>query len=229
MTVPSHILKFTISISLLGLVGCTKTFTNLYGIKDIKELDEKSILNYAKKYDIPSHDNFMLDTSYLNYLASLDKIKYKEQIKNHYQPLQALYYDREGGLRSFQTNCYASGFPNLKWDKDGIMATFPPKQQTPLDSLISFETLYKYIRPLTSTRKLSIDNYDFIVIVYWSKFMGRQSKRLIHYVQDNIKLARDKRIKIVYVNTDNMFARKAPDAANIEFAESLVAFNSKVY
>lgn len=165
----------------------------------------------------------MLDTSYLNYLASLDKIKYREQIKNHYQPLQALYYDQNGSLRSFQTNCYASGFPNLKWDKDGIMTTFPPKQQTPLDSLVPFETLHKYIRPLTSTANISFENYDFIVVVFWSKFMGRQSKRLIHHVQDNIKLARDKRIKIVYVNTDNMFARKAPDVANI-FAEKILTF-----
>lgn len=36
--------------------------------------------------------------------------------------------------------------------------------------------------------------------------MGRQSKRLIGFVQDNVKLATDKRVKIIYVNTDNFFA-----------------------
>ncbi len=36
--------------------------------------------------------------------------------------------------------------------------------------------------------------------------MGRQSKRLIHFVQENYKLAKDFNVKIIYVNTDNVFA-----------------------
>jgi hypothetical protein len=36
--------------------------------------------------------------------------------------------------------------------------------------------------------------------------MGRQSKRLIHFVQENSKLAKDYKVKIIYVNTDNIFA-----------------------
>jgi hypothetical protein len=36
--------------------------------------------------------------------------------------------------------------------------------------------------------------------------MGRQSKRFIEYVQENVKLALDKKVKIYYVNSDNVLA-----------------------
>jgi hypothetical protein len=64
----------------------------------------------------------------------------------------------------------------------------------------------KYLKPIFENSKLSVDGYDYIVIVYWNRFMGRQSKRLIHFVQENSKLQKDKKVKIIYVNNDNIFA-----------------------
>lgn len=112
---------------IFGLTSCTSVFTVLYGIKKTKTVDEKTIARYAKKYDIPTADSYELDTAYFSYLFSLDTTKYQSQIKNHYQPLQVLYYDNLGYLKSFQVNCYAVGFPNLKWDRNEIMTTFPPR------------------------------------------------------------------------------------------------------
>jgi len=198
-----HLSKLTlITLTFVfGLTGCSSIFTGLYGIKKTKIVDEKTVVRYAKKYNIPSADNYELDTAYFSYLFSLDTTKYKSQIKNHYQPLQALYYDNSGHLKSFQVNCYAGGFPNLKWDRNEIMTTFPPKQQAPIDSIVSLETQMKYLKP-----KLSTESYDYIVIVYWNRFMGRQSKRLIRFVQKNIKLENEKKVKLIYANTDNIFA-----------------------
>lgn len=121
-------------------------------------------------------------------------------------PLQALYYDNSGQLQAFQINCYAGGFPNFHWDRNGILATFPPQQQAPLDSIVPLDTQLKYLRLLSQTKKFSADSFDSIVIVYWNRFMGRQSKRLIRFVQDNSKLATEKKVKIIYVNNDNIFA-----------------------
>jgi hypothetical protein len=188
------------------MASCSSIFIGLYGMKKTKTIDEKTIIRYAKKYNIPAVDSYELDTAYFSYLFSLDTTKYKTQVKNHYQPLQALYYDKSGQLTSFQVNCYAGGFPNLKWDRNEIMTTFPPKPQAPIDSIISLETQLKYLKPLSQTTKLSNDSYDWIVIVYWNRFMGRQSKRLIRFVQDNSKLATGKKVKIIYANTDNIFA-----------------------
>ena len=191
---------------LLGFTSCTPVLLGLFGMKSSKSVDEKMIIRYSDKYNIPLTDSYELDTSYISYLYSFDTAKYNSQIKNHYQPLQALYYDNSGYLKSFQVNCYAGGFPNLKWERNEIMTEFPPKQQAPLDSLVQFETQLKYLNPLSQTESFYENSYDYFVIVYWSRFMGRQSKRLIRIVQENSMLAPDKNIKIIYANTDNIFA-----------------------
>ncbi len=87
------------------------------------------------------------------------------------------------------------------------MSTFPPKQQAPIDSLISLNTQMKFLKPLSQSSNLSIENFDFVVLVFWNRFMGRQSKRLIHFVQVNSKLEKEKKVKIIYVNTDNVFSK----------------------
>lgn len=193
-------------IFVFGLTSCSTILSRLYGVRDIKTIDEKTIVHYSKKYNIPLDDNYELDTSYFSFLKSIDTTQYKSQCKNHYQPLQSLYYDNRGNLRSFQISCYAGGFPNLLWNRDGILSVFPPLIQAPIDSIVSFETQLKYLRPLSQTKKFSADSCDFVVIVFWSRFMGRQSKRLIRFVQENLKLAGAKKVKIIYVNNDNFFA-----------------------
>ena len=179
----------------------------LYGMKSIKEVGETTILKYGKKYNIPNQDSYRIDTAYFSFLFSIDTTRYKSQIKNHYQPLQALYYDNKGNLQSFQVNCYAGGFPNLQWDRDSIFSVFVPKQQAPLDSIVPLETQMKYLFPLSQTEKISVEEYDYIIVVYWNRFMGRQSKRLIKFVQENAKLSKDKKIKIIYANNDNLFVQ----------------------
>jgi len=193
------------SIVLFGLTSCSAIIQGLYGIKNSRTVDERTILRYSEKYAIPAADSYELEPSYISFLSSLNNVRYAEQSKNHYQPLQALYYDKEGQLKSFQVNCFAGGFPNLKWDRNETFTTFPPKNQAPIDSIVLLDTQLKYLKPLSQTKLHSADGYDYIVIVYWSRFMGRQSKRLIRYVQENSKLASTKKVKVLYANTDNIF------------------------
>ncbi len=200
-------LLFVIMAVTFGSTSCSSIIQGIYGVKTPKELDDRTIIRYSEKYNIPVQDNYKLDTSYLRYLASFDTAIYKEQLKNHFQPLQALYFDENGQLKSFQINCYAGGFPNLKWDRDGILATFPPLEQTPVDSIVPLDVQLSYLRPFPSTIGFSTEKYDYIVIVYWNRFMGRQCKRLIGFVQENQKLSGANKVKVIYVNTDNVFAK----------------------
>jgi hypothetical protein len=179
----------------------------LYGMKKIKAVDEKRILKYSKRCNIPSIDNYIIDTSYFSYLHSFDTAIYRVQIKNHYQPLQALYFDQSRTLCSFQINCYAGGFPNLVWDRNDIMTSFPPREQAPIDSILSFDKQISLLIPLSKTELFNQENFEYIVVVYWSKFMGRQSRRFIKIVQKNLQLGNDKKIKVIYANTDNAFAK----------------------
>ncbi|HOY96372.1 MAG TPA: hypothetical protein PK509_11585 [Catalimonadaceae bacterium] len=197
-----------ISILAFGLTGCSAIFTGLYGIKKTRVLDEKTIARNASQFNIPSSDSYKLDTAYYSFLLSHDRVRFKQQIYNHYQPLQALYFDPSGKLLSFQVNCYAGGFPNLNWDRNGILTTFPPKKQAPIDSLTPLQTQLRFLKPLSQSSAISTEGVDFVVIVYWNRFMGRQSKRLIQFVQENRKLEPGKKVKILYVNNDNLFAAK---------------------
>lgn len=192
---------------MLGLTSCSPIVLGLYGIKNPgMSINDNSIEILSKKFNIPLEDSYVLDTAYLSFLFSFDTSHYKAEIKNHYQPLQVLYYDTIGKLKSFQANCFAGGFPNLRWKKNKILASFPPGEQTPVDSLISLYALLKYLRPLSKTTMFSPDKYEYTVIVFWNRFMGRQSKRLIHFIQENRKLVPNRKVKIIYANNDNIFS-----------------------
>lgn len=203
------LLKLTIRCSiflLLTLTSCSSLLTGVYGIHKVHATNDLRIQEHSNKYKIPVEDSYVLDSNYITFLRSLDALRYQEQIKNHYQPLQALYYDSSGQLCSFQINCYAGGIPNLRWRRNHIMSVFPPAVQAPLDSILPLARHLQFLRPLDHKTKISAGQFDTTIIVYWSLFMGRQSKRLIRTVRENSKLAINKNIKIIYVNTDNFFA-----------------------
>jgi hypothetical protein len=177
-----------------------------FGMKKMKELSKDEILKQGSKYNIPENDSYELDSSYVDFLFSLDSIKFKKEQKNHFQPLQALYYDQTGQLKSFHINCNAGGFPNLKWNRFETFDEFIPKQQTPLDSILPLQKHLNYLVPLNDKSTIEFNEYDFVVLVHWSRFMGRQSKRLIKIVQENAAQNKNYRIKIIYLNNDNIFA-----------------------
>ena len=202
-------LYITVILTFVGalcLTSCSPILSGLYGIKEIKTIDENTIYRYSKKFNIPLEDSYEMDSSYLSFINSFDTVSQKALRRNHSQPLQARYYDKAGQLQSFHINCHAGGFPNLMWNRNNVMSTFIPGQQTPVDSIMPLDRQLKYLNPLSQTKKTNIDKYDYVVIVYWNRFMGRQSKRLIRFVQDNSKLASDQNVKILYVNNDNIFA-----------------------
>jgi hypothetical protein len=202
----NQLIPLFLVINLLIFTGCSPIISTLYGIRNPKPVNEIEIQKYAKKYKIPIVNSYELDTSYLSFLYSLDTSVYRNEIKNHYQPLQVLYFDSTGRLISFLVNCYAPGFPNLKWNHYGILDTFPPGQQAQTDTLLNLDRQIKYLRLLSASENSLTGSYDYTAIVYWNKFMGRQSKRLVRYMQDNSLLSKNNSVRIIYANTDNIFA-----------------------
>ncbi len=191
-----------IASALLFLTGCSGMLATLYGMNKLHHQHRDAILKQAAVYGIPERDCFELDTSYATFLRGLDTVRYKQQIKNHYQPLQALYYKRDGEFLSFYANCYAGGFPNLKWN----LEKFVPPTQAPLDTLLPLDVHMLYLNSLSSGGN-GRDNPDYWVIVYWNHWMGRQSRRFIHAVRENAASS-GKNVKLFYVNNDNFLARE---------------------
>ena len=193
-----------IGLCLFLLPSCSVLFIKMYGLKRVKSVDTKMIAKFERKYNIPREDSYKIDSAYIDFIQTIDTVEHKQEKKNHYQPLQALYYQNEK-LISYQVNCYAGGFPNLKWERDSIFESFPPKQQAPLDTILSLQAHLKLLTPVSERETFSPENYDSVVIVYWNKLMGRQSKRFIKIVQKNLKLAGNKKVKLLYVNNDILY------------------------
>jgi hypothetical protein len=198
---------FLVAIAISSLnIGCTKVFTSMYGMKNTRYLNEDEILNYAKKYNIPVENCYQADQSLMKYIFSLDTANYAVQIQNHFQSLKALYYNSDGILQSFHVNCYTGGFPNLNWNKHGAFDVFLLKQQAVLDSILPLSKHLSYIKPLSQTKKFNVNDYDYVVLVFWSRHMGRQSKRFIGVVNKNVNLGNNYKVKVLFINNDNIEA-----------------------
>ncbi|MBF9141328.1 hypothetical protein [Hymenobacter properus] len=158
----------------------------------------------AEDYGVPPDSrNGVLDTSFRRVLRRMHR-QDSSVAKNHWQFLQAVYYDAAGRQQSFHINCYAGGFPNLHWERDGIMAQFPPAQQAPRDSALSLAEHLKFI--YSGSAPISAPPANYTVVVHWSRFMTRQSRRLIQAVRRNVALApAGTRVALVFVNTDDFY------------------------
>lgn len=192
-------------VLILSLSSCTPLLTKIYGVKKVKSLDEEKIIKYCNKYNIPEQSCYWVDTNYLNHIFTKDTITSALSIKNHYQPIQVLYYGRDGYLKSYSVNCYAPGFPNLKWNKYGNFDAFPPAGLSPIDSLLQLNDQLSFLHKLSVSDSIDVDSNDFTVIVFWNRFMGRHSKSLIKTVQQNLLLVKDQKVSVIYVNNDNAF------------------------
>lgn len=197
---------------LLICSSCGKTAMKMYGFKKHKNLTDEQIVRYAKKHNFNNYNIYKTSDSYEPFIKEL-KPTDKDTADNNKalrkalsQPLQYMLFDSTGKLIVHTINCYAGGFPNLQWNRDGAFEQFPPRPLVPFeDNGIYFQQIQPHVSALdTST---SSAKYDYTCIVFWDRFMGRQSNRLIKYALKNIEEERKKgtKINVLLVNNDNMY------------------------
>jgi hypothetical protein len=206
MKINSIVVSFFLVFSLTVLSGCGFIMNGLNGIKNVKPMDDKTVLTYGNKFNIPQDKSYLLDSTYIQFVKKLDTSKYSSEINNHLQPLQALYFDENEKLISYHINCYAGGFPNLQWNRNQVMDVFPPLQQAPVDSLVSLALIRDCIHPVVGNDRIDPTKYNNTIVVFWSRFMGRQTKRFVETVQQNVNLSEGKAVNVIYINNDNFFS-----------------------
>ena len=178
----------------------------IMGLKAPKALGPEGILVQGEAYGIPRSDGYEMDSSYFAVIGGLDTMRFKQEQKNLGQPLQVLYFDASGALISYHVNCSVGGFPNLKWNRFGDFNQFPAAKSIEMDTMIQLKNHLLHINPLNNAPFPDLRNYEYTVLVYWSTIMGRQNKRLVRLVQENVRLAKDKKVMVIYVNSDNFWA-----------------------
>ena len=177
-----------------------------------KFLSQEDLENFRRHFRLPKEKTFRLDPNYTRYLFSHDTARYSAAILNHYQPLQATYYDHTGQLVSFHTNCYAStGISDrvdFNWNQKNVFASFIPKSAAAVDSILPLSRHISFIKtfdnkPIDTT---GFAGYDYTVVIHCGKkFWPEESKNLIKIVSDNANLAVNKKVNILYVNSDDAF------------------------
>ena len=195
------------------LTSCNAVLTRMYGLRTRYEaVSDETRADYTRDYGVPLDEWYELDGTFAEYLIqhylagrdSAEQNLYRDAVNNHVPPLQALYFDRSGRLVSYHVNCYAGGFPNLKWNHDDAFSSFPPASVSPLDTLVSLQDLLPHVKtPARETPTCQSSPADYTVVVMWPVFMGRQSKRLIKTVKKNLETAPDMlRAELLLVNND---------------------------
>jgi hypothetical protein len=196
---------YCIAIITTLLFGCKA----IIGIKDPKHKTNSEIQAAASKFGIPVEDLYILDSLYLDNELKTGKGEVVP-VKNLVQPLQIRIYDKTGKLVGFQANCHSGGFPNLKWNGYNQLSSLPP-QQSFADTVLAFDQDIKNFKTLINGQELNADKYkgnDFTFIVFWTVWMGRQTKVFLNEVNSYKSRHPDKKIGMVYVNAENLYLRK---------------------
>ncbi|MCL2596143.1 MAG: hypothetical protein FWD66_00460 [Paludibacter sp.] len=189
-------------------------FVKAYGMNlRVIELNDSEIVETAKSFKINSAYSLCeLDSGFYYFLKSANS----SDINGHLlQPLYVIYFDNTGKMVAFFGIEGTSGFPNLDWNENKDFEHFPPSKQENIEHFlptkqenftdsITYQILKPYFLPVKNYNP-DDENIDYYVVVIWSKLMGRQSKHLIKVVQENVKLAENDNVKMIFVNIDNFF------------------------
>ena len=68
------IIPLFLIILICSLQSCSPIILKTYGMKKTKELSKNQILKQGISYNIPENDSYELDSSYVDYVLSLDSI-----------------------------------------------------------------------------------------------------------------------------------------------------------
>jgi hypothetical protein len=181
----------------------------IYGLRPYKSLTGEEIGASALEFNIKSNEIAALDT--LAYEAYLKEVKDTVLRKFLAQPMQIKIYDSNGKKKWLLVNCEVGGFGNLKWNRYGTFNKVPPFPPLinywRIDSLMTLEKDLGFYTKVNGERinREDIGAGEFTIIIYWARFMGRQSKRLIEQVQSYKEKNMDKKISVLYVNVDNLY------------------------
>lgn len=174
------------------IISCNPILKETVGINKINEYSNTELIQVAHKYSIDS-PLYSLNDSYLDYAKSFSDT---HTVKNLLQPLQIIFFNHNT-VSAHLINCIVGGFPNLKWNRYRTFDSLPQVNRPVITSELQYDSLTKYINP-----KPELSGNKNICIVFWSNFMGRQSKNLITYSKEiNVQ----KNYQVIYVNNDNFF------------------------
>lgn len=227
-------MKATLLIVLVALLfgSCRVFYRVLLGIDSTPGwVDKKYLEKRSRQLGLPDSQLFQLDTMSLtdaftkpyldlkesllsdSLLSSADSLLLKKEakkLKNKLQPVQALYFNKNGAPIYWMINCYVDPvFPRMNWNIDSSFNFFPPRPFSPLnDSLTdSLSFFLPHIRKADNSvlTMRDLPEADYYVLILWNDILKRPSRKLIELVQEYHKTYPDKKVHVLYVNNLNAY------------------------
>ena len=123
------------------------------------------------------------------------------------QPLQMRILDRTGQSTMSLVNCDVGGIFKLGWNRLNSFDTFPPnlKDIGKPDTTFNLKVELEKIVPFHNWESKINTDADVVIIIHWTRLTTRYSKDLIQLMNNYKAKFKDESLKIVFVNTDNLF------------------------
>ncbi len=206
--------------------SCSLTYSVLLGIDTTpKWKTDEQIAKQAKKYNIPTEYNLLLDTaSFIRELKliyseanAVIKISHNDSIQlaklrkarnDDLQPSQFRLFDQNGVEIFKLVNCYIDPPIPLNWNVNGCFDSFPPK--TSMEALdihmFKLEFLLSHTTNINRQRFTysGLPNADYYGVIMWNDFYRRPSRRLIKTVHEYMDKT-EKSVPMIYINNHNQF------------------------
>jgi hypothetical protein len=159
--------------------SCQSIMLGVMGMKQPKPLEDAEVIRLAERWHLDSGGVFVMDTAFVYRLRN-DTNGNDRLSKAMIQPAQVRVYDENDTLIAIMANCHVGGFPNVKWERSTWHTAFPPPTGATIDSAVVFTSDAHYFRPLGTSALVRNAGRPAVVFV-WTRFMGRQTRRLEEY------------------------------------------------
>ena len=181
-------------VTVLLLGGCAPLAKMLFGIEEIKAVDEARISSFLDDCGsgVPC-SQIVATASQIDSLIRLDADS--SQMQHRAQPVQVLYFDGDS-LVFWHINCYTqSGLLSFDWNNYGSFGHFPPSPTIVEDGHHSM-ALNRYVHFLPQLKPST----RYTVIILWSNMLRKVSRKAVGSVAENIEGRND--CTLFLVNTD---------------------------
>jgi hypothetical protein len=191
---------------IIGISSCQNLMMHMAGLHEPHAMSNEEILEASRHFGLAGEGIYVLDTVAYRHLADSLKQRNTKDYQDIMQPLQIKFFENNDSLVFHLVNCSVGGFPNLRWNRLKSFDTYPP-------SMAYFRTVNYNLRFSTDTVLYHLIRTnpkpepppDATVVVFWSRMMGRQSNRLIRETVKYKNRFPLHRIRILFVNNDNLY------------------------
>jgi hypothetical protein len=161
------------------------------GVKQPEMIDTKTYHEKKQQWNIAEENCMVLKT---NWIDTLRAKKYKPNFSPGFRPLQFQCYDKEGKLISQYSSCEGS------LEKLELFDSYPPKNYHPFDTLFLVKEKEKYLADDLKTNPNFNTDYDLLILVYWSSWMGKPSRKLVEKILNYRTTHAKHNIQLYFVN-----------------------------